>query len=102
MTVMTQVDPFHLRPFFGLCPKGPRMLRKPNRLETAAKRATLLDVLHLAAIICCSAWTAKLIVEDHFGSVQKAAAHLVHGLHTSPIRPVLTIRLEDGSRTAAS
>lgn len=101
MTVMTQVDPFHLRPFFGLCPKEPGMLRKVTRLQRIAERATLLDYVHLAAIIGCSLWTANLIIEDRFGSIQTAAVQMKHSLHADHARPILTIRLDDVGRTAA-
>jgi hypothetical protein len=95
MTVMTQVDPFHLRPFFWARPKGSEMTRKSIGLFRIAERATVLDVVHLAAIISCSAWTANLIVKDRFGSVQTAAVQILHGLQATPESPRLTIRLDE-------
>ena len=101
MTVMTQVDPLHLRPFFWARPKGSEMTRKSIGLLRIAERATMLDFVHLAAIISCSAWTAKLIIEDRFGSVQTAAVQIMHGLQAAPAGPSLTIRLDEVGRSAA-
>lgn len=101
MTVMTQVDPLHLRPFFGLRPEGSEMLRKAARFQRIAERATLLDYVHLAAIISCSAWTANLIIVDRFGSIQTAAVHILQGKQSGYTRPILTIRLDEVGRSAA-
>jgi hypothetical protein len=71
------------------------MTRKSIGVYRIAERATVLDVVHLAAIISCSAWTANLIVEDRFGSVQTAAVQIMHGLQAAPESPSLTIRLDE-------
>jgi hypothetical protein len=76
-------------------------LRKVTRLQRIAERATLLDYVHLAAIIGCSLWTANLIIEDRFGSIQSAAVQMKHSLYAYHARPILTIRLDDVGRTAA-
>ena len=101
MTVMTQVDPLHLRPFFGLRPEGSEMMRKAARLQRIAERATLLDYVHLAAIISCSAWTANLIIVDRFGSLELAAVQMIHSWQAAPAGPSLTIRLDEVGRSAA-
>ena len=77
------------------------MMRKAARIRKTAQRATFLDVIHLAAIISCSLWTTKVIVEDRFGSVQTAAARVMNGMRASPVHPILTIRLDEINRTAA-
>lgn len=77
------------------------MMQKAARLQRIADRATLLDYVHLAAIISCSAWTANLIIEDRFGSVQAAAMQIMHGWRSAPEGPSLTIRLDEVGRSAA-
>lgn len=77
------------------------MPRQSARFENATRRATLLDVLHIAAILSCSVWTAKLIIEDRFGSMQLAAARAMHGLHPAQPHPTLKIRLDDVHRSVA-
>jgi len=77
------------------------MARKISRLQKVADRATLLDGLHLAAIVACSVWTATLIVEERFGSLQSAAGHVIHSLHAGHDRMIVTIRLDDAGLTAA-
>jgi hypothetical protein len=98
MTVMTQVDPLHLRPFFELCSEGSGMMRKVARFQKMAERVTMLDVVHLAAMISCSAWTANLIIEQRSGPAQSAAGHMVHSMQASrPAGPSLTISLDEVS-----
>jgi hypothetical protein len=77
------------------------MTRKSIGLHRIAERATVLDFVHLAAIISCSAWTAKLIIEDRFGSVQTAAVQIMQGWQEAPAGPSLTIRLEEAGISVA-
>ena len=70
------------------------MKRKSRYLE----RATLIDVLHLAAILTCTLWTAKLIVEHRSGNSLSAMA-VLGGAPSAPHG--LTIRLDDAAQTAA-
>lgn len=77
------------------------MTRKSIGLRRIAERATVLDFVHLAAIISCSAWTANLIIEDRFGSVQTAAVQIIDSWQAAPAGPSLTIRLDEVGRSAA-
>lgn len=66
------------------------------------RRWSLLDALHIGVIILCSAWTAKIIAEERFGSIRNAATELTHIARIAhPDVYAVTIRLDDGARTAA-
>jgi hypothetical protein len=101
MTIMTQVDPLHLRPFFGTPSERGAMTRHRHE-HRKAPGESLLDVLHLGAILIATAWTAKLIAAERFGSIGGAAMQLTqivqmpHHRHGS-----VTIILNEGARTAA-
>ena len=70
------------------------MKRKSGYLE----RATLVDVLHLAAILTCTFWTAKLIVAERWGGSLSAMA-ILRGAPSAAHD--VTIRLDEATQTAA-
>lgn len=77
------------------------MAQKTKGIQTAVERATLLDVLHLAAVMTCSVWTAKLIVTERFGGVRNAAEQVMETVSMAPANQALTIRLDETIHTAA-
>ena len=77
------------------------MTRKAGKLDKVAARATFLDLLHLAAVLTCSVWTAKLIVEERFGGFGRVATRFVEGAAFADNGYTVTISLDDSARTAA-
>lgn len=101
MTIMTQVDPLRLRPFFGTLSERDAMTRQCHE-DHKAPSVPLLDTLHLGVILLCSAWTAKLIAEEQFGSIGGAATQLPQvGRMADHKRSSVTIILNEGAHTAA-
>ncbi len=76
------------------------MTRHHRRRQPAQRGTTLIDVLHLAAILCCTAWTAHIIIAERGGSAF-SAAQLLTGQPTVPPAQGLTIRLDTPTQTAA-
>lgn len=72
------------------------MKRKTGTLE----RATLVDVLHLAAILTCTAWTAKLIAEERWGPGVSAIS-ILNGAQADIPSDGVTIPLDEATQTAA-
>lgn len=77
------------------------MAYKTKGIHNATKRATLLDVLHLAAIMTCTVWTAKLIVNERYGGVRSAAEQVMKTVRLAQTDQAITIRLDDTIQTAA-
>lgn len=73
------------------------MTRNRTHRRTA-RRLAALDALHFAAILACTVWTAKLIVEERFGGTGTIAMRLAHLGQDSHM---ITIRLDESARTAA-
>lgn len=63
------------------------------------QRMILVDTVHMFAIIGCLLWTAKLITDERFGSLGNMATQLSQTALQDGNS--LSIRLDDGARTAA-
>lgn len=76
------------------------MIRQ-RRFHRPKSRTSPLDVVQLVVVLLCGVWTAKLIVEERFGSFGAAASQFDHIMSVARSdRNTLTIRLDDGARAA--
>jgi hypothetical protein len=95
---MTQVDLFHLRPFFGLNPDASSMTRNSDN-HYNIRPSRFLDTLHFGVLIACAAWTTHVIAQEQFGSFSNATQRLAQLTHLN--NSSVTIKLDEGARTAA-
>lgn len=77
-------------------------MTRRSRHHSNMQRASFLDVMHICVLLACSIWTATLVVKERFGSFGGAATRLSHLSRLAHrTGSTVTIRLDDGARTAA-
>ena len=70
--------------------------------QRTSRRLSVLDHLHVGAILICTIWTAKVITEESPATINVAANLLTRIAWSTPhTSNSVTIRLEEGVRSAS-